>query len=96
MEQSETKHSNVVKYLFEHVQKYTIYQYKKSKKYQSDDFASDPPLFSVLTYKALAYTACHMALLRSILSYGKSIGNNIYQHKRDPNDYDEDIWGTED
>ena len=97
MEPSETKHSNVVKYLFEHVQKYTIYQYKKSKKYQSDDFASDPPLFSVLTYKALAYTACHMALLRSILSYDKSIANNIYQHKRDPNDdKEEDIWGTED
>ena len=51
---------------------------------------------SVLTYKALAYTACHMALLRSILSYDKSIANNIYQHKRDPNDHEEeDIWGTE-
>jgi ankyrin repeat protein len=81
-EKDEKTYNNVVKYLFEHAQKYTIHQYKKSKKLQLNEGFVDPPLFSVLTYKALAYTACHMALLKSILSYETAKKKQLFQFTR--------------
>ena len=72
----------MIKYMFNNIQKYTIQQYRQKGASQRME---DPPLFSVLTYKALAYTACHMAVLSSLMSNEKE-GKHVFHYVLAPTD----------
>ena len=76
------KESDMIKYMFNNIQKYTIQQYRQKGPSQRME---DPPLFSVLTYKALAYTACHMAVLSSLMSNEKE-GKHVFHYVLAPTD----------
>ena len=76
----------MIKYMFNNIQQYTIQQYRQKGAYQRiEGRMEDPPLFSVLTYKALAYTACHMAVLSSLMSSEKE-GKHIFHYVLAPTD----------
>ena len=76
------KEAGMIKYMFDKIQNYTIRQYKRNGANQMMD---DPPLFSVLTYKALAYTACHMTVLNKLMSKEKG-GTHLFHYVLAPTD----------